>query len=396
MSTQFKLTDRFVRTAKRPGLYNDGNCLYLQVSPGGTKSFILRKRISGKLRKFGLGGYPTVSLKNARTRAFEVQQELLSPGVIDSIARGSSIKQALIEEQPNAPPTFWEFSQNWMDDNLGYLSNPKSRQQWYSTIRDYCVPIHDMPISDIQVTDVLKCIRPIWERIPETAKRLQQRLERILGAATVLGLRDGVNPAQLKHNLELMLPKRTKMVKHHDALPYIDLPSYFERLEKVGSISGLALQLIVLTACRSGEARNARWEEFDWDKKVWVIPSSRTKSRKEHVVPLSSAAIAVLERALQFKASDYVFPGQSNFGISDTAVRNLAKRLSSNRNITVHGFRSCFRDWIANETSYPRELAEEQLAHSLSAVEAAYRRGAAVKRRLSMMEGWASFVQGDE
>lgn len=398
-----RLSNRAVQAKKKPGRYADGGGLYLQVQPGGSKTFLFMKVINGKRKTLGLGPYPDVSLSDARDKAVKIRNDwehgelaLVATKTKSLSAAYEAVSPPVISKTTSrAITTFGDFSKEWMDKNLVGLSNPKSRQQWYNTLRDYAKPIKNMSIDSITTQHVLNCLTPIWQTKPETARRVQQRIERILAAAKVLGYREGENPAQWKYNLDLVLPNMRSVRKHHAAMPYLKVPEYFQKLQSIHTLSSLSLQFIILTAARSTEGRGARWDEISLQNKIWTIPPERMKARKEHRVPLSSTSIGILETSRTFSTNDYVF---SSFGkaryVSEAAVRKLKKETRA-EDCTIHGFRSSFRDWAGNATTFPRELAEEALAHQLGSVEAAYRREQAVERRREMMEAWANFLGAD-
>lgn len=389
----YKLRDRAIKAKSLPGRYADGGGLYLQVQPGGSKSFVFMKTLAGKRQVLGLGSYPHVSLAAARERSSQLRTEIEAGELAGAFSSEFSLKEAkqllaakTAEEKTVILMTFERFAKEWMDKNLINLSNDKHRQQWYASLRDYAKPIAKKPLSDITTHDILACLQPIWQAKPETPRRVQQRIERTLAAADMLGYRDGKNPAQWKNNLDLILPNMRKLKKHHAAMPHSALPEFVKVLQARNSIAAYALQFIILTASRSGEGRGARWSEMDFDRNVWTIPAERMKARKEQRVPLSKACLAILAELEQQAETDFVFapPGRSNH-VSEAAIRKLMAGKGSSA-YTIHGFRSSFRDWAGNATSFPRELAEEALAHQLGAVEAAYRRDQAVERRRTMME----------
>ena len=398
-----KLTDRKIKSGLKPGRYGDGGCLFLRVKESGSKSFAFMSDLTfpmGKRRvQYGLGGYPTVSLALAREKATDLRLRVREPEFRARLENGVSIRELLMEEgrreaaaQEGEVPTFGEYSRQWMDKNLdSKTTNLKARQQWYSTLETYAGPINNMHINKIGVAEVLECIEPIWQSKNVTARRVQQRIATILGAAKVQGLRSGDNPAQWKDNIEHALPAPKRVRKHHKAMPYADLPAFWARLKNKQTLAAVALQFVILTTARSVEGRGARWEELDLVNKIWTLPPERMKARKEHQVPLSGKAILILQSMKVVSEGPYVFhsTGQGGF-VTETAVRNLMKEMQSDG--TIHGFRSAFRDWAGNNTEFPRELIEESLAHQLGSVEAAYRRGKAIERRREVMEAWANFV----
>ena len=404
-----KLTDRTIRALNSAGRYADGGGLYLQVQPGGSKTFVFLRQSNGRRQLAGLGSYPAVSLATARTKAGVIRaaeqdgriQLLMGAGrdfseACAALTAGSKTTGEAADDQDlqDEVPTFRDFSKDWMDRNLVKLSNEKAKAQWYSTLKAYAKPIAAKRLDEIDTGDVLKCLRPIWTEKPETARRVQQRIERILSAADVLGHRTGRNPAQWKGHLDQVLPVMLHMRQHHAAMPYAALPSYMEKLAVRQTMASLCLQFIILTAARSGEARGASWDEVDLTRGVWTITAERMKARRPHHVPLSGAALTLLKTIDPGpnRGTAFIFLSPSGSGhLSEAALRKLMA-LTDAREFTIHGFRSAFRDWAGNATEFPRDLAEEALAHQLGAVEAAYRREQAVERRRVMMEAWAAFV----
>jgi integrase len=273
--------------------------------------------------------------------------------------------------------------------------NPKNRPQWEMSLREYARPLRDTPVSEITTEDVLAVLRPIWQRIPETANRVRGRIENVLDASKVQGFRTGENPAAWRGHLKLVLPARKRLMRgHHAAMPIDDLPDFMARLRARPAIAARCLEFAILTVARSGEALGARWEEVDLATSVWTIPARRMKATREHRIPLSAAALAILSEMEPLRDGDYVFPGQRpNQPLSPAALERVLRRMNC-EGATVHGFRSTFRDWAGNRTSYPRELAEHALAHTIGdRAEQAYRRDDALERRRPMMEAWAAFCE---
>ena len=406
-----KLTDRTIRALGEAGRYADGGGLYLQVQPGGSKTFVFIRQANERRNLAGLGSYPAVSLAAARSKAALIRaaeedgrlQLLMGTGrsfaevCAGLTTTGNAAGGAEYNGGANDPvPTFRDFSRDWMERNLVKLSNEKARAQWHSTLKAYARPIAAKRLDQIDTGDILKCLRPIWNDKPETARRVQQRIERILSAADVLGHRTGRNPAQWKGHLDQVLPTMRHVRQHHAAMPYSSLPAYTEKLAARGTMASLCLQFIILTAARSGEARGASWDEVDLTRGVWTVAAERMKARRPHQVPLSDAARAILKTIDPGpnRGSAFVFLSPSGSGhLSEAALRKLMAHTGAGE-FTIHGFRSAFRDWAGNATEFPRDLAEEALAHQLGAVEAAYRREQAVERRRVMMEAWSRFVAG--
>lgn len=404
-----KLTDRTIRALGKPGRYADGAGLYIQVQPRGSKSFVYICQKNGRRRLAGLGPYPSLTLAGARSKAALIRAAeedgrlrlLMTSGLKfpEACARltvpgGFSGPETAGAVPRSEVPTFLEFSKDWMARNLVSLSNEKARDQWHSTLKAYARPIARMRLDEIETDDVLRCLRPIWTEKHETARRVQQRIERILSAADVLGHRTGRNPAQWKGHLDQVLPAMRHMRRHHPAMPYASVPAFMEKLSAHQTMASLCLQFIILTAARSGEARGASWDEIDLERGVWTVAAERMKARRSHRVPLSIPALAILKTIAPGPnpGSAYVFLSPSGSGnLSEAAIRKLMTQAGAGE-FTIHGFRSAFRDWAGNATDFPRDLAEEALAHQLGAVEAAYRREQAVERRRVMMEAWAVFA----
>lgn len=329
----------------------------------------------------GLGGYPSVSLSRARTLAAECR-ELVAAG-----------RNPIEERKKDAVPSFGECADQFIASMESQWKNKKHRAQWRMTLEEYAAPIRKKSVADIDTDDVLKVLRPIWETKPETASRLRGRIERVLDFAKARGWRTGENPALWRGHLRHILPARSKLSRgHHAAMPYNDIPAFVERLRALEAIAARAMGFLILTAARSGEAREARWDEFDLDAKLWSIPGERMKTGHPHRVPLSQAAVGILSDLKEKRVSEYVFPGQKpGRPMSNMAYAMLMRRHKLGH-YTVHGFRSSFRDWVGDETSFPREIAEHALAHQVGGeVERAYRRSDALEKRRELMEAWAEF-----
>jgi integrase len=273
--------------------------------------------------------------------------------------------------------------------------NEKHKAQWKSTLATYAAPLRDKPVDAISTDDVLAVLKPIWTIKPDTASRLRGRIEKVLDAAKAKGYRQGENPARWRGHLDHLLPKQSKLTRgHHAAMPYEHVAAFVGRLRESDSLAAQALELAILTAARSGEVLEARWSEIDLDKQVWTLPKHRTKAGRAHRVPLSARAAAILRQLAEIRTGDFVFPGQrKNRPLSNMAM-NMALRRMEADTITVHGFRSSFRDWAGNETSYPRDLIETALAHVIGdKAEQAYRRSDALEKRRKLMEAWANYCE---
>lgn len=388
-----KLTDIACKAAE-PGMISDGGGLYLHVKTSGTKSwaFIWKQNVlkdgemKAKRTEIGLGPYPAISLKKARILAQECR-ELLADGRNPMNERESARIKA-------AEPTFGECADKFMESMSGTWRNEKHRGQWKATVRDYCGPIRDKKVSEIETADVLKVLNPMWSTKHETASRLRGRIERVLDYAKVKGWRSGENPALWRGHLRNVLPARQKVQrKHLPAMPYPEVPAFMQRVRGVEALAARALEFAILTAARSGEVLGATWSEVDLDRKVWSIPKERMKAGQAHSVPLSGRAVELLSALKDAATGDYVFPGEkSGKPLSNMSMAMFMRRLKVT-DVTVHGFRSSFRDWCGDATTFPRELAEAALAHQVgSEVERAYRRADALEKRRKLMQAWADYL----
>jgi integrase len=388
-----QLTAMAVSKMKEPGLYADGGGLYLRVGPTGAKSWIFRYMRNRHRRDMGLGPEHAISLADARLKAEELRKQLVE----DQDPLQMRDDQRLARKLEAAKTvTFKECAEDYIKAHAPGWRNAKHGDQWRNTLATYTYPIiGDLPVQSIDTGLVLKVISPIWESKTETATRVRGRMESILGWATVRSYRSGDNPARWKGHLDHLLPRRAKVqkVEHHPALPVEQMGSFMAALRKQDGIAAKGLELLILTATRTGEVMAARWAEFDLEKKLWTIPPERMKAGKEHRVPLSKAALSVLTAMKKADLSEeFVFPGtRPKKPLSNMAFLQLLKRMKRG-DLTSHGFRSTFRDWAAERTNYPREVAEMALAHVVSdKVEAAYRRGDLLEKRYRLMEDWAKF-----
>jgi integrase len=422
-----RLTPLKVERLQEPGMHRDGGGLYLQVSLAGTKSWIFRYRPTGHVskngrplsREMGLGQFPTFSLAEARTRA-RIQRQLFADG-IDPIDARSAQRTRLRLEKAKAI-TFAQCSDAYNKAHRAGCRNEKHAGQWETTVATYAAPIIGaLPVQSIDTGLVMKVLEqevrdgadepaaPLWTARPETASRLRGRIESIISWATVRGYRDGENPARWRGHLDKLLPARAKVrkVEHHAALPYGELPVFLATLRTQGGIAARALEFTILTAARTGEAMGARWGELNLSDKVWVVPGDRMKAGKEHRVPLSDRAIEILSEMMPASDAEntgepvsqagsisrqFVFPGnKTGLPLSGMAFLMLLRRMGRG-DLTAHGFRSSFRNWAAERTSFPAEVAEMALAHVVaSKVEAAYRRGDLFEKRRRLMDAWAEF-----
>ena len=386
-STDRKLTALKVASLNAPGFHGDGGNLYLQVSPTGTKSWVLRYQIAGRQRWMGLGPLELVSLSDARKRALAARLKLLEG--IDPIEEKRAARRAAGDAV-----TFKEAAERYIAAHEKSWKNPVHRAQWTSTLTAYAYPtLAKTPVDAITVGHVIKVLEPIWSTKSETASRVRGRIELVLDWASARGYRQGDNPARWRGHLDKLLPPKSRVakVKHHAALPYGDLPDFMVALEGQEGVGARALAFTILTAARTGETIGATWDEIDLDAKCWTVPAERMKAEKEHRVPLSKQALGIL-KALP-REGEYVFPGgKAKRPLSNVAMLAVLRRMGRG-NITTHGFRSTFRDWAAERTSYAAEVAEMALAHTVAdKVEAAYRRGDMFEKRRRFMQDWATFA----
>lgn len=383
-----------VSRLKGEGLYAVGGVagLYLQVR-GPSKSWILRVMVGKKRRDMGLGGYPSVTLAMAREKARQAR-EAIGSGV-DPILERERAKSALVAAQMSEL-TFDQATKKFLDARSDEWRNAKHRQQWENTLATYASPIFgNLLVADIQREHVLAVLEPIWKTKTETASRLRGRIESVLDWASARGYRHGENPARWRGHLDQLLSKPSKIAKveHHAALGIDQVPKFMADLRQREGTGARALELLVLTAVRSGEVRGAVWSEIDLAGAVWTIPSSRMKAGREHRVPLSKPALDVLNSLPRVEGCDLVFPGAKNKPLSDMTLTGVMRRMGVDA--VPHGFRSTFRDWVSERTSYPSDVAEMALAHTIqNKVEAAYRRGDLFAKRAELMNEWASFCRG--
>lgn len=388
-----KLSATKVAKLSSPGHYGDGGGLWLQVSPVGTKSWAFRFTRAGKAREMGLGALHTISLAEAREKAADCRKLLLDG--IDPIEHRRAGKQTAAAEAARAL-TFDQCSEQYIETHRASWRNEKHAAQWTATLATYASPIFGkLPVAAVDTALVMKALSPIWTTKTETAKRVRGRIESVLAWATVQGLRQGDNPARWRGHLEELLaaPDKVAKVEHHAALHYTAAPEFLRELRAQPGTSARAVELVILTAARTSEVFNATFSEFDLQAKVWTIPAARMKAGREHRVALSDAAVALVRAAAPEKGADYVFPGaKEGRPLSNMAGLQLLKRMGR-ADITVHGFRSSFRDWAREQTNFPREVAEAALAHVVKdKTEAAYARGDVLAKRVKLMQAWADYL----
>ncbi|MDR5743242.1 tyrosine-type recombinase/integrase [Caballeronia sp. LZ029] len=389
-----RLSQAFVNKTAAPGDYCDGNGLYLQITKNGVKSWLFRYMRQGRARYMGLGPLHTVGLADARTRSLECRRLLLDG--IDPL--DAKQKERAADDTAKAKAmSFDECATAYIEAHRGGWKNEKHGEQWKNTLATYAGPVFGkLPVADVDTGLVMKVLEPIWYVKTETASRVRGRIESVIDWAKVRGYRTGENPARWRGHLDKLLPKRSNVqkVEHHAALPYAELGAFFQEVQKQEGAAARALELLILTAARTGEIIGARREEFDLKAKVWTIPAARMKMGKEHRVPLSPAALAIVKDALA-AGGDYLFcsPGKKDKPLSNMALLALLKRMGRD-DLTAHGFRSVFRDWSGETTNFPREVIEAALAHGLkSKVEAAYARGDLFVKRAKLMDQWAAYAQ---
>jgi len=394
-----RITALFVKHSQRPGKYPDGGNLYLQIRKSTrniennavTKSWLFRYSRFGKDTWLGLGPYPDVTLSAARdlaTRERKKMRQGIDP-LTDKRARQIAARTA-----HENMLSFAECAELYIESQAPGWSNPKHIEQWRSTLTKLAGPIiGHLPVDQIDTALIMRCLEPIWVTKTETASRLRGRIESVLDWSTVRGYRHGDNPARWRGHLDKLLPRPSQVVrvKHHAALPFTDVGAFMRQIREDTGVASRALEFTILTAARTNEVIQAEWSELNLDRKTWVIPAERMKSNREHRVPLSATAIEALE-AVRGRDRTYVFPGQKrNSHLSNAAMMKALKRLNQT-GITVHGFRSTFRDWCAESTNYPADVAEMALAHALrDKTEAAYRRGDLFEKRARLMTDWARY-----
>lgn len=386
-----KLTVIGIARLSEPGYYGDGGGLVLQVSSSGSKSWLFRYKRLNKVRELGLGSLRDIDLARARDDAKRLRT-MLNDGLDPLDERRAERARVALER--GRQMSFDQCAAAYIDAHRSSWKNAKHAAQWESTLGTYVSPlIGALPVAEVDTDLVVHVLRPIWNTKTETATRLRARIEAILGWATVSRFRHGDNPARWRGHLENLLAAPNKITKviNHPALPWREMGEFMGCLRTAHGKGARALEFAILTACRSGEVRGAQWHEINLDIRLWTIPAERMKAGKEHRVPLSTAAIFLLK---SMKRTDgLVFPGQGGAQLSDMSLTAVLRRMGRD-DITVHGFRSSFRDWCAEAlgNSFPREVCEHALAHSLpDKVEAAYRRGDLLEKRVLLMQAWADY-----
>lgn len=384
--------------------------LYLQITPTGGRTWLLRVAVGARRREIGLGGFPEVPLAQARERAREAKDAIRRG--IDPVEERKAVRAALMTAQRRGL-SFADAADRFLDAKLSEFRNPKHAAQWRTTLATYALPeLGHMLVNDIAVQDVLRALQPIWHDKTETAKRVRGRIEAVLSWATVAGHRQGDNPARWKGNLDALLPKPAKVAKSDNwpALALDDAAPWFAALRQRDGMAARALEFLCQTASRSGAVRQAAWAEFDLEAGLWTAPALHMKMKREHRVPLPPEALALLRALPRLEGNPLVFPAPRGGVLSDMSLSAVMRRMQeaeeqagrpgwldprSGRPAVPHGLRSTFRDWTAERTHYPREMAEIALAHDVgSEVERAYRRGDMIEKRRGLMAAWSNFLDG--
>jgi integrase len=376
----------------RPRMMADGRGLYLRIETSGSKSWILRYQVAGKRHDHGLGPYPEITLATARERALQRRRMLLE-GIDPIEARAAQRRNAAIADAKAM--SFKQCAERYVAAHSIGWRNPKHTAQWSASLETRVYSIFgEVPVQIVDTGLVMKALEPIWQTKTETASRVRGRIESILDWAKARGYRSGENPARWKGHLENLLAPRSKVrkIEHHPALPYAELPEFMAELRQQKSVAARALEFLILTAARSGEVLGAQWSEINFAERLWIVPASRMKAGREHRVPLSGPAIAILEEMRAIRHSDYMFPGnRDRRPLGPVALRQTLQRMGRTE-ITAHGFRSAFADWCSERTSFSSEIREMALAHVVgNKVEAAYRRSDLFQKRRQVMDAWARY-----
>ena len=393
MRTLHRLKVMQVTHTKKTGLYSDGGGLYLQVTKNLVKSWLFRYMRAGVRRGMGLGPVHTVTLAEAREKAYACRRMLIEG--IDPLEAKKAKHQTERRERMKSL-LFRDCANQYIEAHRKSWKNEKHAAQWGSTIETYANPIiGNLMVTEIDTDEIMRVLEPIWAEKTETATRLRGRIESILAWATVRGFRTGLNPARWKGHLDHLLakPSRLRKTNHHAALPYAEAAAFMKMLRQQEGNAALALQLVILTASRTNEVIAARKSEFDLPSKIWIIPADRMKARREHRVPLSTTAVALVKPLINTGTSEFVFPAsKENRHLSNMAMLQLLKRMKR-EDLTVHGFRSTFKDWARETTDYAREVSEAALAHIIGdQTEAAYARGDLFTKRAGLMQEWADYL----
>lgn len=379
-----KLTVAQVRSITKPGRHSDGGGLYLKVRKTGSRAWVFVSKKHGREKELGLGAADSISLADVRELSADLRKKSNEGTPLES------------QQKPVAIPTFKDCMDQFLAAKEQGWKSEKHRAQWRMTLGKYAKPLHKLLLTEITTPDVLKILEPIWLTKHETASRLRGRIEAVLDYGKAMGWRTGENPAVWRGNLRILLPhySKTRNVKHHAAVPFEDMPEYMPFLRSREAVTARLLEFIILTAARSGEARNATFDEVDVNARTWTIPKERMKMDREHIVPLSHRAFEVVLAQAEFRSGDLIFANpSSNKAFDVNATRMLMKRMDCGH-FTTHGFRSTFRDWAGDKTLHQRETIEAALAHGIKdKAEAAYRRSSALEKRRVLMQDWADYCE---
>ncbi|MET4801400.1 integrase arm-type DNA-binding domain-containing protein [Bradyrhizobium sp. LB11.1] len=376
-----RLNARAVATLNKPGRHADGGNLYLSISPNGGRSWVFMYRWHGRTVELGFGSARDVTLARARERATEAR------AAIAERVNPKGIRVA------SAGVTFGEAADQLIEAMRPSWRSAKHAAQWVMTLKTYAAPLRRLPVDAVCTDDVLGVLRPLWNATPTTAGRVRGRIERVLDAAKAQGFRSGDNPARWRGHLDQLLPKRQRITRgHHAAMPYSEVPAFIIDLRAREAVAAIALEFAILTAARSGEVLGATWPEFDFDGALWTVPASRMKAGTEHRVPLAARALAIVREMHELRTCEYVFPGYNGRrALSARAFGQVPSRMNI-EGATVHGFRSSFRDWASEQTTFSGEVCEMALAHTIRSVtERAYRRGDLLDKRRELMAAWGSY-----
>jgi integrase len=391
-----RLTALKAERLKKPGMHADGGGLYLRITPQGSRNWVLRYMLNGRPRWMGLGPLSLYGLAEARAKALDARRKR-HEGIDPIDARRAERARKRLDAAKSL--TFKECAEAYIASHQAGWRNEKHKYQWPATLNTYAYPgIGALPVQSVDTGLILRVLEPIWAKKPETASRVRQRIENILDLAKVRGYREGENPARWRGHLDKLLPARSRMrqVEHLAALPYQDLPLFLTNLHQRDACAARGLEFLILTAARTGEVIGTRWSEIDLHDKTWTVPANRMKAHREHRVPLSARALAILWDMQTARQSDhgnaYVFPG-SRVGkpLSNMAFLMLLRRMELD-DLTVHGFRATFKTWVSERTSFQNEIVEAALAHVIfNKVEQAYRRTDMFEKRRRLMQQWATF-----
>jgi integrase len=387
-------TARLKTLLTKPGRHGDGAGLYFRVLAEDKAYWVYRYRVDGKEREISIGPFPEISLIDARAQHMALRKRVVVDRA-DPLAEKRAGKEM---PRPTGKPSFGEIADAHIEAKGGEWRNARHLGQWEMTLTRYCAPIRNKPVDAIGTSDVLAVLKPLWARTPETASRLRGRIEVVLNRARALGHidEDRANPARWKGHLDQILPNNRSRTSHHAAMPYAEVPAFVAKLD---TPAAKALMFLILTSARADEVLGATWDEVDMESRVWTVPAHRMKMKRLHRVPLSEPAMVILRTQLAARQDGqrHVFPGRSLFSPHNKMALSRALDEAGAGQFTVHGFRSSFRDWAGDMTSFPREVAEAALAHAIGdETERAYRRGDALDKRRALMDAWGAFLEGTE